>query len=51
MIEEAKEYKKLGKDVWLKKWVEKAKQGFEIHTAKYYKIWAEKHPPGQTKNE
>lgn len=52
MIEEqAIEYKKLGRDMWLRKQVEKAKQGFEGHAEKYYKIWAEKYPPSQTKNE
>jgi len=45
MIERAKEYKKLGKDEWLRQHVEKAKQGFELHTEKYYQIWAREYLP------
>jgi len=51
MIERAKEYKKLGKDEWLQQQIEKAKQGFELHTEKYYQIWAKKYLSAQTKNE
>jgi len=47
MIERAKEYKKLGKDEWLRQQVEKAEQGFELHTEKYYQIWAKKYLPTQ----
>ena len=45
MIERAKEYKRLGKDEWLQQEVEKAKQDFELHTGKYYRIWAKRYPP------
>ena len=43
MIERAKEYKKLGKDEWLLQEVEKAERGFELHTGKYYQIWARRY--------
>lgn len=45
MIERAKEYNKLGKNAWLRQQVEKAKQGFELHTDKYYQIGAKEYPP------
>jgi len=38
VLEEAREYKKLGRDEWLRRKAEKAKQGFEAHTEKYYQI-------------
>lgn len=47
MIERANEYKKLGKDEWLRQQVEKANQGFELHTEKYYQIWAREYLPTQ----
>ena len=47
MIGRAKEYKKLGKDEWLRQEVEKAEQGFELHTEKYYQIWAKRYLPTQ----
>lgn len=45
MLESAKEYKELGKEKWLQRVVEKARQGFEFHTEKYYQIWAKECPP------
>jgi len=36
MIERAKEYRKLGRERWLRQLVEKARQGFELHTNKCY---------------
>jgi len=45
MIARAEEYKKLGKERWLKQEVEKAKKGFELHSGKYYSIRAKDKPP------
>lgn len=45
MIQRAEEYKNLGKEKWLKRQIEKAKQGFELHTQKYYQICAKEYPP------
>ena len=45
MIKRANEYKKLGKDEWLREQVKKANQGFELHTEKYYQIWARENLP------
>ena len=42
MIERAKIYKKLGKDIWLQEQIKKTKKGFELHTEKYYKAWVKK---------
>ena len=36
--EEAEEYRKLGREKWLHRQVEKAAQGFESHTGKYYQV-------------
>lgn len=38
--ERAKEYKKLGREEWLRRAAEKANRGFENHTKKYYKVCA-----------
>ena len=51
MIERAEEYKKLGKDEWLRQQVEKAEQGFELHTEKYYQILARAHPLTQNRDK
>jgi hypothetical protein len=40
MLERAKEYRRLGKEEWLRQLVEKARQGFEHHTKKRYEISA-----------
>lgn len=45
MTENAKEYKKLGKDKCLELQVKKAKEGYELHTGKYYELWINKHSP------
>jgi hypothetical protein len=45
MIERAEEYKKLGKEEWLREQEKKTKRGFEHHTEKYYQIRAEKKSP------
>lgn len=42
IIQRGEEYKKLGKDEWWQKQVEKANRGFEHHTEKYYQVRAEK---------
>lgn len=47
MLERAKEYKRLGKKKWLKRQKEKAKLGFELHTQKFYQIWAKESPPAK----
>ena len=41
MMERAKEYKRLGRDEWLRREDEKASRGFEGHTGKYYQIRVE----------
>jgi len=51
MIKRAEEYKKLGKDDWLRQQIEKARQGFELHTEKYYQIWAREYPSSQSPNK
>jgi hypothetical protein len=45
IIKRAEEYKKLGKEEWLREQEKKAKQGLELHTEKYYQVWAGKSPP------
>jgi hypothetical protein len=45
MIKRAEEYKKLGKDEWLRTQMEKANQGLELHTGKYYQAQAGVSPP------
>lgn len=45
MLQRASEYKHLGKEKWLKQQMEKAKQGFELHTGKFYEIYAKEYPP------
>jgi len=49
MIERAKEYKELGKDEWLRRQIAKAKQGYEHHTGKYYRLWVGKDPSNRRK--
>lgn len=44
MIERAKEYKELGRDEWLRRQIEKANEGYEQHTAKYWKLCVSEHP-------
>lgn len=46
MIKRDTEYKKLGKDRWLREQEKKAKQGFELFADKYYRVWAGENPPG-----
>lgn len=50
MVKRGEEYKELGKDKWVRQQAEKAKQGFELHTGKYYQIHAKEHPPPQSPN-
>ncbi|KYK35579.1 MAG: hypothetical protein HXS48_04840 [Theionarchaea archaeon] len=38
IIEEADEYRNLGREKWLQQQVEKAAQGFESHTGMYYQV-------------
>ncbi len=38
MIERGKEYRRFGKGAWLRQQIEKAKEGYEHHTKKYYRI-------------
>jgi hypothetical protein len=45
MIKRAGEYKKLGRDKWLRQEAKKAKQGFELYADKYYQVRTGKHPP------
>lgn len=44
MVGRAKEYRQLGREEWLLQQIEKAQQGFEHHTEKYYQIWANECP-------
>ena len=45
MIERFRQYKTLGRIDWLRQQAEKARQGFEGHTQKYYQVKASKNPP------
>jgi len=45
MIERGEEYKKLGKDEWLRQQEKEAKQGYEVYAGKYYRVWAGENPP------
>ena len=49
MIERAKEYEELGKDEWLRRQIAKAKQGYEHHAGKYYRLWVGKDPSNRQK--
>jgi hypothetical protein len=44
MIKRADEYKKLGRDKWLRHEAKKAKQGFELYADKYYQVRTGKNP-------
>jgi hypothetical protein len=39
MMKRGEEYRKLGRSEWLHRQVEKANQGFEEHTGKYYRVY------------
>lgn len=41
----AEEYKQLGREEWLRRRAEKANQGFEAHTGKYYEVRISGAPP------
>jgi hypothetical protein len=45
MIQRAGEYKKLGRDKWLRQEEKKANQGFELYADKYYQVRTGKNPP------
>jgi hypothetical protein len=45
MIERARQYHAQGKLEWLREQAERATQGFELHTKKYYRIDATEKPP------
>jgi hypothetical protein len=45
IVKRAREYKNLGKDKWLRAQGEKANQGFELHTGKYYQVRTGENPP------
>jgi len=38
MVARGQEYQRLGRDEWLRRQVEKARQGWELHTGKRYRI-------------
>ena len=38
ILERAQEYRTLGREEWLRRQAEKAHQGFESHTEKYYRV-------------
>lgn len=44
MIKRGDEYKKLGKDEWLREREKNARQGFELYTGKFYQVWAGESP-------
>ncbi|TET45828.1 DUF3795 domain-containing protein [candidate division TA06 bacterium] len=50
MVKRGEKYRELGKDEWVRQQAEKAKQGFELHTGKYYQIYAKEHPPPHSSN-
>lgn len=43
--ERAEEYRRLGRDEWLRRQAEKASDGFEAHTGKYYQVRTSAVPP------
>ncbi len=45
IVERAQEYRTLGRSEWLRRQVEKAHQGFEGHTRKYYRVSTSDTPP------
>lgn len=45
IVEKAEEYKRLGREEWLRRQVEKAHQGFEGHTGKYHRVCSSATPP------
>jgi hypothetical protein len=45
MIKRASEYKKLGRDKWLRQEKNKAKKGFELYAGKYYQVRTGKTSP------
>jgi len=47
MIERAKEYRKLGRQAWLRLLAKRAAQGFEHHTKKCYRVSAAERPPSR----
>ncbi len=51
LIERATEYRELGRGEWLRQQVEKAEQGFELHTAQYYQIRPMHNPTAQELDE
>ena len=46
MIKRGGEYKKLGRDEWLREQEKKASQGYELFADKYYQVRTGKNPPG-----
>ncbi len=51
LMEAGKECRKLGKKEWLRQIVEKAEQGFEFHTRRYYQARATESPPARKPGE
>jgi len=45
IVERAQEYRTLGRAEWIRHQVEKAGQGFESHTGKYYRVSRSDTPP------
>jgi len=44
MLKRAEDYRKLGREEWLRRAEDKARKGFEGHTGKYYRVWASESP-------
>ena len=44
MIERARQYRSQGRRAWLCRQIEKAEQGFEVHTRKYYHVSTSRDP-------
>jgi hypothetical protein len=49
MMRRGEEYRKLGREEWLRQAAEAARQGRELHTGKYYKIVISDTPPDDEK--
>ena len=45
-LAQLKEYREVGRTEWLRKRVRMAEHGYELHTGKYYRFYAEQTPPG-----
>jgi len=50
VLKRGEEYHALGRDEWLRRQVTMAEQGFELHTGKYYRVYADQRPQAQAES-